>query len=585
MRGNLRMHRDQARREDFSKSGSRAQFSAVNNKKECLLSEDLVTLMKEIFERLDKYEDLVVPRAQLIDALKKDVRLKKFMDKGVVYLPRVNKEIALRKVLQQIEHEEFIKADTLDAGDSNFVSSKKYISWKNFMDYFINYSKNKSMPDIDPEFKKDEGDDQDVIEIPRSLKEKIKSIFNEMKDEDGYVKSFDFLNRLKGEKIIIDNLETQIRTKAKYGEVPAEKLRETISRIENTIDDYTDWDEFIQYFTKRGVPVKVEEQKRIPQLSHVVAPINNPKYAGGNEAPFSLTGEKVLNSPLHNELNPAGQGYPPLDGRNTYDNPAGVGQGYPLSDQAGYNYQHPGDNFAKGNYGGPQQQYPEQAKYDPLQMTIPPSKFGTANQQQPQTVPLLLERTRLYDRPTAPQTVDFLAETRKSFPDMRQAQTMPQPGAAQQLPPGYQSDAYYQNLPNNVGWDNQAQGQYQPRSQSARGSYGNLEQDDPYIIDDYVVYGDGSKKHKITVPSPLQYEIRLRNQPETAKQRKFKEYVEAKRREDEDELKFKFRAKSVPKSVREPLYDKIIAVGEVINLGPRAKERRGEEELNCNYKS
>ena len=205
-----------------------------DSKKECLLSEDLVALMRENFERLDKHEDLVVPRAALVDSIRKDVRVKKYLNVGVIYLPKVRKEIALRKVLHQIEQEEFIKADQLDAGDSNFVSSKKYISWKNFMDYFINYNQNPNVTDADLEFKKDETDDQSLIEIPKTLKEKMRAIFNELKDEDGFVKSFDFLNKLKSDPTVINMLEAQSRIRAKYGDIPPEKLRETLARIEDT---------------------------------------------------------------------------------------------------------------------------------------------------------------------------------------------------------------------------------------------------------------------------------------------------------------------------------------------------------------
>ena len=71
---------------------------------------------------------MVVPRANLIQSIKGDVRMKKFMDRGVVYLPSVKKEIAMRKVLHQIEQEEFLKAEKLEVGD-DFMSTKRYISW------------------------------------------------------------------------------------------------------------------------------------------------------------------------------------------------------------------------------------------------------------------------------------------------------------------------------------------------------------------------------------------------------------------------------------------------------------------------
>lgn len=118
-----------ARKRRVSPEEEEREAALKEAKKECLLTEDQFTIMKEIFEKLDIHKDLVVPRTQLIDAIKNDVRMKKYLDVGVVYVPLVGKEIPLRKVLHQIEQEEFMKAESLAVGGDDFISSKKYISW------------------------------------------------------------------------------------------------------------------------------------------------------------------------------------------------------------------------------------------------------------------------------------------------------------------------------------------------------------------------------------------------------------------------------------------------------------------------
>ena len=58
-----------------------------------------------------------------------------------------------------------------------------------------------------------------------------------------------------------------MRSEATYGSIPAETLSEVIQRVDNEAEDYIDWDEFIQYFTKRGKPIGVEYTKGVPRLT------------------------------------------------------------------------------------------------------------------------------------------------------------------------------------------------------------------------------------------------------------------------------------------------------------------------------
>lgn len=580
MRGNLRLSNNHERREEFAASGSRAlggRDKTAANKKLCLLTEEMVEVMKENFDKLDRFEDLVVPRAELVEAIRKDVRAKNFMNKGVVFLPKVNKQISMSKVLHQIEQEEFIRADKLDAGDSNFVSSKKYISWKNFMDYFLNYTKNQAPTELD--LKKDTGDDQDILDIPKSLKEKMKSMFNELKDEDGFVKSFDYLNKLKAEPMIVNNLEAQIRSRARNGDIPSEKLRETLSRIEQQIDDYTDWEEFLQYFTRRGVPLAVELSKKIPSLTSNVAPLIPAKEIGS----LAAGAEKVA-SALSNISN--------IPNLNQVQNisikpPARM----------------PWVAGAQGAPDTPSHEHAPQHGTKPGSVSLSqiPQLNATALGPYPggKTVDFVvgdqLDHTKLQEYARAGQSVDLLAETRRDFPyydnflqngsNPTQPQLAQNPNNTSFLPhtqfdqgsrfnhTGFQGDEQ-QGLPpgfleaqnGNTGPAGMGSGtnfypeSYIPRPMSAGGQEYRQQEDDPYIIDDYVVYGDDGKTHKITVPSGLKFEALEERRSKSLKHKKFQEYISQKRHEEEEALKFQFRAKSIPDAVKQPLYSKIMAV-------------------------
>lgn len=559
MTGSLKNQYSRARQSDLNRIGDRSGVDGeeIPEKKECLVTEELLTIMKENFDRLDKYEDLVVPRAQIVEAIRKDVRAKKFLNKGVVYLPKVKKEISLRKILNQIEQEEFIKADNLDTGDSNFISSKKYISWKKFMDYFVNYSKNQAISDFEIELKKDTSDDQNLVEVPRSLKEKMRSIFNDMKDEEGYVKAMSFLNNLKQDSLIIQNMDVQVRARAKYGEVPDETLCDILSRIEDCIEDYTDWDEFLQYFTKRGTPIATELAKKVPQLTHVVAPLAQIKPTikrGGSTlvdegyGGFGLTQPSVA-SALHKS---------PSFGFSSLQNPI-VGMVF-TDNQSNYKRE---DNY-RSNY----------RKVE---------NVGYNNQREAEVD----ERTRLFDHRGTPADgqVDLLAQTRfgtgklHNPPDSHGYKQSYEQNYNEErdghLPPGFLQqqghDQYDELVYPSPDQD------YIPRPRSAGPMY--QEEDDPYVIDDYVYFGDNEKRHKITVPTPLNFEAREHRRNESTKYRKFKEYIEEKRRDDEDALRFRFRAKSVPKAVKEPLFDKIMSVSFCNSRTKREREPRSERTL------
>jgi hypothetical protein len=62
--------------------------------------------MKEIFERLDKYDDFILRRAEYIMALRTDERVVEFIDIDAVKIPNSNRILTLDEILIEVERDE-----------------------------------------------------------------------------------------------------------------------------------------------------------------------------------------------------------------------------------------------------------------------------------------------------------------------------------------------------------------------------------------------------------------------------------------------------------------------------------------------
>ncbi len=69
-----------------------------------MLKEHLVA-MKEVFNNIDKFNDLVVQRKRLLEDLRSDVRIIKLLHVPAMYVASINKTLSTDKVFNLIEHE------------------------------------------------------------------------------------------------------------------------------------------------------------------------------------------------------------------------------------------------------------------------------------------------------------------------------------------------------------------------------------------------------------------------------------------------------------------------------------------------
>ena len=88
--------------------------------------------MKKVFDILDKYEDLVVPRKALIVNIEKDPQLSKLLFRPAICMKEVGRYISLGRVLNQILIEE-------EVAPHEYRGGKEYISLQQFLRYFTKY--------------------------------------------------------------------------------------------------------------------------------------------------------------------------------------------------------------------------------------------------------------------------------------------------------------------------------------------------------------------------------------------------------------------------------------------------------------
>lgn len=118
--------------QNTGKSTARSSETQEQTKNPCLLSEEILYALREIFEDADKYGDFVVARSELLEKVRADVRIIRNLQKPAVYLPDLDKKLTLERILIQIEQEE-------KGARGDLKKAREYLSLNQFMKYFTDY--------------------------------------------------------------------------------------------------------------------------------------------------------------------------------------------------------------------------------------------------------------------------------------------------------------------------------------------------------------------------------------------------------------------------------------------------------------
>ena len=94
-------------------------------------------IMKEIFEKLDKYREGILRRTDFIMHLRTDARVIDFIDCEAVKKAYSSTTLTLDAVFLEIEKDE--KYDQQRAKNTDEINHKEFITWREFLEYFNDY--------------------------------------------------------------------------------------------------------------------------------------------------------------------------------------------------------------------------------------------------------------------------------------------------------------------------------------------------------------------------------------------------------------------------------------------------------------
>jgi hypothetical protein len=97
-----------------------------------------IEIMKEVFDRLDKYDEGILRRSDFVMGLRTDVKVIDFIDCDAIKKAYTNSIMTLDAILLEIEKDERFEQSKTKKG-KNDINHKEFITWREFMNYFNDY--------------------------------------------------------------------------------------------------------------------------------------------------------------------------------------------------------------------------------------------------------------------------------------------------------------------------------------------------------------------------------------------------------------------------------------------------------------
>ncbi|CAD8106877.1 unnamed protein product [Paramecium primaurelia] len=244
---------------DHEAFGGLSHVSQQQQVSSCLLNEDQIQILKNIFDTLQN--DMIAQRKELIQAFRNDIQVVRMLHVQAAYVSAIDKILNLETILSQLEAQAF---------------EFPYISWKQFMDAF-EYDAMVSKQQLSFATLKEsqkQVDDQDRIDAPEELQQLIKEQFNKIVMDD-YVTAFDLIECIRRAPLYSQLRKQIIRKQSKKSDIKEETLEQILKRIEETAEEYLTFQEFMSYFTRRGQPKFNEEVASLARSVNVTEALQN----------------------------------------------------------------------------------------------------------------------------------------------------------------------------------------------------------------------------------------------------------------------------------------------------------------------
>ena len=279
-----------------------AQLGIAREKSKCLLLPSQIETMKEEYEKMDKYQDGILKRAEFIKILRMDMKVVDFIDAEAVRVAgQKAKVLSLDQIFYEIERDEMYEMMQLSKQD-DAINHKEFITWREFLSYFEDYKeieeRNKKAKqfqqtreslqkanqdpgaeilDQEEEFKTLlEGEKerrlqdlpklrpQDMIDISEDQIKLIKGIFDAQQKVGTAVNTVTFFMALRKNKEVRKILSAIARDPEGHSRLPKETFQQVFDRMEKDMTVKTiEWPTIIEYFTKLGRPLSKDEIKRL----------------------------------------------------------------------------------------------------------------------------------------------------------------------------------------------------------------------------------------------------------------------------------------------------------------------------------
>jgi hypothetical protein len=255
----------------------------------CVLHSSHMEIMHEIYKETDKYNDQIVNRSSLIDNIRNNKTVQKFLDQKAIKIDRKHK-LSFEEVLKEIYKDHLLHNDSDEEGEFNH---REFITWEEFVDFFENYNtpedrlkvkenekrnrkkfktdrekradkqqkieeEKERRLEILPRFRKD-----DIIDAEEEYLDIIFDVFDgctRSKENHNAIDALQYFMVLKKDPKIVKINDTIAREPDGQSRVATETFVEVFYRIEKEHEDrYIDWPTILEYFTKRGRPLTQEE--------------------------------------------------------------------------------------------------------------------------------------------------------------------------------------------------------------------------------------------------------------------------------------------------------------------------------------
>lgn len=199
----------------------------AKTKSNCLLGTSELNRLEELFESIDKLDDKIVPREELISVIYCDEYMISRLNNPAINIPQLNKTVALKQVL------ELILKEYRGARGESKKKAKEYITLKQFLGYFSEIPVDSLQEEI-PSTQESVIFDMDAehLELLKDIFDRVPRVYQ------NYIAAIDFVEECRRDpqfKLIQEDI---CRIQSVETRLAAESIKLVVNRIGQETDEF-----------------------------------------------------------------------------------------------------------------------------------------------------------------------------------------------------------------------------------------------------------------------------------------------------------------------------------------------------------